>query len=203
MYVCEECQLRDAIITDAQVTESSGQLVSSQLTALRICYSTGWREHGMFAAANCQLYRALKNRNRWPIFLYHGDFLRIFELVFRLMAKLKCIVCYCARCCFVSRVTGTFARMRFHNGTLNTPSLIMSVSQTESNFHYDSNNAFGTPLDESCSRTMSYGRLVCTVATLLTPWYSLPNMCRLQKTEPYTTTQLVTLWIIHTISKKS
>lgn len=188
MYVCEECQLRDAIITDAQVTESSGQLVSSQLTALRICYSISWREHGMFAAANCQLYSIEKQEsvadfplsrrlpaNIWVSFPVDGQI--------KMYCMLLCTVLFCV---FASGVTGTFARMRFHNGTLSTPSLIMSVSQTESTFHYDSNNAFGTPLDESCSRTMSYGRLVCTVvATLLTPWYSLSNMCRLQKTEPY------------------
>lgn len=101
-YVCEECQLRDAIITDAQVTESSGQLVSSQLTALRICYSISWREHGMFAAANCQLYSIEKQEsvadfplsrrlpaNIWVSFPVDGQI--------KMYCMLLCTVLFCVR----------------------------------------------------------------------------------------------------------
>lgn len=92
--------------------------------------------------------------------------------------KMYCmLLCTALFCVFASGVTGTFARMRFHNGTLNTPSLIMSVSQTESTFHYDSSNAFGTPLDESCSRTMSYGRLVCSCYIANAVVHSQSKMC--------------------------
>lgn len=102
----------------------------------------------------------LKSRNRRPIFLYHCNFLGI-RVGFPVgHIKMYCmLLCTFAVLCFCRIVTGTFARMWFHNATPNTPSLIMSVSQTESTFHYHSNNALETPLDESCSRTMSYGWL--------------------------------------------